>query len=515
MKNNSFIYSTIILIMANFLARFLGFFYKILLSRFLGSEGIGLYHLVFPVFLVIITITSSGIPIAVSKIIAQKISLNDYRGCKKTLFISSILGLTISIILCILTFNNIEFITSNIIKSNKLKKSLLVLIPAIPIVTLSSIFRSYYYGIKKVMPAANAQIVEQLLRVSFVISILYILNPNDLAFSVMIATLGISIGEIGGLILLVSKFKSYSIHNLNNNKSLNLTSSASLLWKIIIISLPITISKLVSVIMKSANMFLVPRRLQTAGYSLEESVAAFGEVVGMSLPLLFLPFIVTSAFVVNLIPNISSENALRKTRNIELKSLLALKVTLIISIPITFIFFFFGGPICGFLYNKPSVGVYLRYFSFSLIFLSLHHIMAGILHGLGKQIITTINHLIGTTIQLICIYHLVAIPKIGIHGFIIGFILSSFLIFFLNLTTLKHFVTLKIKIFNDVLKPIISSLLMTLAIFICNKYLVNLGLYANLGIIISILIGGIVYLLCIIITGCIKFKTLKYLFSFK
>lgn len=515
LKKNSFIYSTIILIIANFLARFLGFFYKVLLSRFLGSEGIGLYHLVFHVFLIIITITSSGIPVAVSKIVAQKISLRDYKGCKRTLFISSILGLTISIVLCVLTFNNIEFLIENVTKSNKLRRSLLAIIPAIPIVTLSSIFRSYYYGIKKVMPSANAQIVEQFLRVLFVISVLYILDPKDLAFSVMVATLGISIGEIGGLILLISRFNSYSINTVSSSSRLDFISSASLLWKIITISFPITIARLVSVFMQSANMFLVPHRLQASGYTLDQSVKTFGEVVGMSLPLLFLPFIVTSAFVVNLIPNISSENALKKTTNIQIKSLLALKVTLLISIPIAFIFFFFGGSICGFLYSKPSVGIYLKYLSYSVIFLSMHHIIAGVLHGLGKQILTTINYLIGMTIHLICIYYLVAIPKIGIYGFIIGFTLSSFTMFFLNLCALKRFITIKLKIINDVIKPIISSILMILVILIFNKYLMNSGLSSHLTIIISNFMGGIVYLLCIIITGSIKFETIKQLFSLK
>ena len=536
MKKNSFIYSTIVLIIANFLARFLGFIYKVLLSRFLGSEGIGLYHLVFHAFLVIITITSSGIPVAVSKIVAQKMSLKDYKSCKNTLRISLILGFTISIFLCILTLKNHDILIKYIIKSNKLERSLIALIPAIPIVTLSSIFRSYYYGIKKVMPSANAQIVEQFLRVIFVISLLYIWDPQDLKISVMIATLGITVGEIGGLILLILSLKSNNIYfsNFSSNKShsssykkitshkkrklqmsldSNFTASASLLWKIIAISFPITIARLVSVLMQSANMFLVPQRLQVSGYSLEQSVTAFGEVVGMSMPLLFLPFIVTSAFVVNLIPNISSENVLMKSTNIELKSLLALRVTLLISIPIAFIFFFFGAPICGFLYNKPSVGLYLKYLSYSVIFLSLHHIIAGVLHGLGKQILTTINYLIGMTIHLICIYFLVSIPQIGVKGFIIGFILSSFIMFFLNFTALRRFVNIKIQIINHVTKPILSSIFMIIVIALGNKYSIQLGLPTQIGIITSTFVGGFVYLLCIIITGSIKFETIRYIFS--
>ncbi len=516
MKKKSFIYSTIVLIIANFLVRFLGFLYKVLLSRVLGSEGIGLFHLVFHVFLVLITITSSGIPIAVSKIIAQKMIQKNYRECKKTLFISTILGLFLSVILCIFTFKNLEFLTTYIIKSDKLSKSLVALLPAIPIVTLSSILRSYFYGLKDVMPSARAQIVEQFVRVFFVLGILHVFEPADLKLSVMIATLGITVGEIGGLIILIFKLKLFNVKTSKIRSNIgDFTSSASILWQIISISFPTTIAKLVSVLMQSANMFLVPHRLQVAGYSLEQSVTKFGEVVGMTMPLLFLPFIVTSALVVNLIPNISAENALMRSTNIESKSILALRVALLISIPVAFIFFFFAMPICSFLYNKPSVGIYLRYLAASIIFLSLHHIIGGILHGLGKQVLTTINYLIGMSIHLVCIYYLVSIPRLGINGFIIGFLLSSFIIFLLNLSTLKYFMSIKIKFFKHIVSPLMSAIIMIVVIILSNKYLIYIGFPIGVSVLIPTLIGGLVYLLCIIMTGSVKLKTIKYIFSFQ
>lgn len=514
LKRNSFIYSTIVLIITNFLVRFLGFFYKVLLSRYLGSEGIGLYHLVFHAFLVVITVTSSGIPIAVSKITAQKLIKNDYRGCKQTLFVSILLGLSLSTILCILTYNNADLLIKYLIKSSKLKNSLIALIPAIPIVTLSSIIRSYFYGLKNVMPSANAQILEQFVRIAFVLSLLYYFQPQDLRVSVMIAILGIVIGEIAGLLLLLFKLGSYNLGDSQIvRRGVNFASSLHILWKIIVISLPVTLSKLVSVLMQSVNMFLIPHRLQSAGFTLDQSVTIFGEVVGMTMPLLFLPFIVTSAFVVNLVPNISAENTLMRSTNIELKSILAIRVALIIAIPTAFIFFFFSTPICSLLYNKPSVGNYLRYLSVTVIFLSLHHIIGGILHGLGKQVLTTTNYLIGMSIHLVCIYYLVAMPKFGINGFIIGFIVSSFLILLLNLIALKYFLSIRIKFIKHILNPIISSILMTLVIVLGNKYCVNLGLSLQLSILLPTLIGGLVFGVCIIITGSIKIETIKYIFS--
>ncbi len=516
LKKNTFIYSTFILVIANFFIRFLGFVYKVLLSRFLGSEGIGLFHLVFHVFLITITISSSGIPVAVSKIVAQKKSLGDLKGCEKTLFISLTLGLCISIIISFAMYLHIDYILNRIIKNNKLYASMGALIPALPIVTLSSIIRGYYYGIKNVTPAAHSQIVEQLTRIIFVIGVLYFIGPKNLEVLVSITALGISIGELSGLILLVLKLNRSNLYFSNYSTNYyNSSSSISILVNILLISIPITIARLVAVLMQSANMFLVPLRLQSAGLTIEQSVSTFGEVVGMTMPLLFLPFIVTSALVVNIIPNISEEKALKKWTNIKSKSLLALRVGLLISIPIGFIYYFFPEPISNFLYNNPRVGLYLKYLSPTVIFLSLHHISAGILHGMGKQIVTTINYLIGTFIHLICIYFLVSIPDVGINGFIIGFILSTLIMFTLNFYRLKKYLVIKLSILNHILKPIIASVLMIISILISDEFLFLYGLNKKLCTMISFIIGGICYLIIILLIKSIKLQTIYYILNSK
>lgn len=518
LKNHTFIFSTLILIVANFFLRFLGFVYKILLSRYLGSEGIGLFHLSFHALLIAITITASGIPVAVSKIIAQKKSLKDYYGCYRTLKISVILGLTLSMVISIFVYYNISYIVNNIIKNNQLYLSVIALIPAIPLITLASILRSYYYGIKNVRPAATSQIIEQVLRITFVIGMLYIFSPLNLIYSVIIATVGITVGEFAGLFHLVISFfsKNNGINKmLTHSHGNNLNKDLALLKKIVCISIPITIARLVSVLIQSANMFLVPQRLQVAGYSSDQSVAAFGEVVGMTFPLLFLPFIVTSALAVNIIPNISEEIAQDNWFKIEMKSILALRITLLVSIPIGFLFFFYSKPICMFLYDNLTVGLYLKYLSFTSIFLSLHHILSGILHGMGKQVRTTVNYLIGMSIHLLCIYFLVANPNIGINGFIIGFVLSSFLILTLNYFTLKSYINIEISVINHIVKPILASITMILTIKSCYLYVLNNIFPTKFNIVISVFLGGIIYLLAIFISGSIKTSTINYVLGRK
>ncbi len=513
MKKNSFLYGTIVLIIVNFIVRFLGFAYKIILSRMIGPEGIGLFHLVHPILMVFITLTTAGIPVAVSKLVAHYLSLNNKRGCNRVLGVSLILGLIVSSFMSIALFYFAKYISMNILKNPDSYINVVALIPAISLITLSSILRGYYYGLKDVGPPGMAQILEQIFRVAFVVGLLFLLKPKTSIHASTIAILGISFGEFAGLLWLLLKFKYFEALKLRKNYHILLDGSLNILGKIIYISIPITLSRMISVIMQSLNAVLIPQRLQVIGYGPQEALSAFGKLTGMAMPLLFLPFIVTSALVVNIIPNVSEEMVHKNWREISLKSNLAIRMTLLVSVPLTALFIFFADPICRFIYAQDEVGRYLSLLSYSTIFLSLHHTVSGILHGMGKQVMTTVNYLIGTALQLACTYYLVANPQFGVNGFIIGFILSTFTMFVLNYLGLCRTITLKINVFNAFFKPLMATMIMILLMVNSFQLLTLTPLHFALRVIITISIGFASYTAAIFITGCIRWRTIQYLFK--
>jgi len=194
-------------------------------------------------------------------------------------------------------------------------------------------------------------------------------------------------------------------------------------------------------------------------------------------------------------------------QRIQSKSLLSLKFTLFVSLPLSCIFLFFSREICAFLYNKPNVGVYLKYLSLSSLFFSLQHVVAGILHGMGKQMITTVNNIIGTGIHFICIYFLVSKPNIGIYGYIIGSTLSSLTIFILNYRYLNKAIKIGIKLIDDIVKPVISSFIMAYGIKISYSIL-SIFIPSYLAVLSSLFIGCLIYLSLLLISGYVKLKNL-------
>lgn len=515
MDRNSFLYGTLVLIFVNFIVRFLGFAYKIVLSRIIGPEGIGLFHLVFPILMILITFTSAGIPVAVSKLVAHNVSLNNKRGCNRILGLSLSVGFVISIILSFFFSCFAKYISDTIIRNEDAYFSLLALTPAIPLITLSSIFRGYYYGMKEVVPPGISQISEQVFRILFVLGSLYLLSPTDPKISSMIAVIGISVGEFVGLLCLLFKFKIREAFLLRKTSHLFKETKKSVLCKMLYISVPITITRLIGVIMQSINAVLIPQRLQLAGYTSSEALSIFGKLIGMALPILFLPFIVTSALVVNIIPSVSQEVALNNWRDIRLKSTLSIRLTLLVAIPSTALFIFFATPLCDFMYNQPDVSNYLSLLAYGSIFLTLHHTSSGILHGMGKQINTTINYLIGMIIQLICTYYLVSNPKFGPNGFIIGYILSTLTLCVLNVTSLNYFVKIKIKLIDHLLKPVFATVIMLLFVINIYKLCIYVNLSVSISLIFSMMAGLLSYIVTVILSGSIPLKTLQYIFTKK
>jgi len=508
LKKSSFIYGTILLIAVNFLTRSLGFVYRIALSRLIGAEAIGLYQMVFPLLMLLITITTAGIPVAVSSLVARENSLSNREGVYKVLTIALCIGGILSLIISILVSLNINFIVNQILKNKSIYYPFLYAIPAISLITFSSILRGFFYGLKDVAPPGNAQIVEQLVRIAFVLSYLVYKKPSNPILAAVIGIIGISLGEFFGLAYLVLKFNLKRLSPKKYFLKVYSASSIGIACSILYISTPITIGKLVSVLIQTANSILIPQRLTIAGYTNPEAIQIFGKITGMAMPLLFLPFTVTSALAVNIIPDISEQIAINNMGDVGSQSNLAIKLTLLVAIPITLIYVIFGGHIAQLVYNQQDVGKYLTIMSYSIIFLCMQHTLSGILHGMGKQVMTTINYLLGILIQLYCTYFLIPNPKYGINGFFIGHILSAFVIFVLNMITLRRTIGKQLSFLRPVIKSIICSVFMIVLIFYGYKVAYQITGSNPLSTLFAAISGFILYLILLSMTKALDVKSI-------
>ena len=164
--NNKFLKGTLILSISSVVVKVIGSLNWIILSRVLGGEGIGLYQMGFPIYLMAITVSSAGIPVAISIITAEKLANKDYRGAKRVFSVSLRLLLISGLVFSSALFFGAGWLIENqYIRDARAYYSIIALAPAVFFVTFLASFRGYLQGWQIMTPTAVSEVVEQLMRV--------------------------------------------------------------------------------------------------------------------------------------------------------------------------------------------------------------------------------------------------------------------------------------------------------------------------------------------------------------
>ncbi|WP_199533646.1 polysaccharide biosynthesis protein [Romboutsia maritimum] len=439
MRVPNLVLSTLILFISNFIVRVLGFLYKIFLSRILGDTYLGMYHMIFNFLMICLALTTTGIPTALSCLVAKRKALNDKHSTNvlfiSTLYVAFIISLAISFGV---SFNS-SYLSLKLLHDSNFNLFILAICPAMVVITISNVLRGYYYGIKKVTVPAIGQILEQVSKIIFVI--LFVFYLNNKVMSCYIALLGISIGETINILFMT--FYLYKDSSLENKYTIRTKDFFNASVETLKMSLPITCNRMSNVFLQSISSMMVPSRLVLSGISYSKSLSMYGVISGMVMPFVYIPFTVGSALVVNLIPSISQEMALNKYKVVLKKIKYALLLTISVGLLSSVFFYFFGNKLCILVFHNKLAGTYLKSIFLAPLFLSLNQTLSGILHAIRKEFASSVNTIIGMVIQLIALYVLLPIPYINIYAYIyVLTIVSAFtclLHTFVLVNTIKKF----------------------------------------------------------------------------
>lgn len=388
--------------------------------------------MVFNFLMICIALTTTGIPTALSCLVAKESALKDKKDANiffiSTLYVSFFISLLISLFV---SFNS-TYLSFKLLQDENLNLFILSICPAIVIITISNVLRGYFYGIKKVMVPAIGQVIEQITRILFVF--LLTMYISDKAMICYVTLLGISIGEATNVIYMsICLYKESSLYN---NFTIRLKDFYYSSMETLKMALPITCNRMSSVVLQSISSMIVPSRLVLSGISYTQSIGLYGVICGMVMPFIYLPFTIGSALVVNLIPSISQEVALNKIKNVKIKIYYAVVLTVGVGIISSLFFYFFGEELCLIVFNNKTAGIYLKTMFLAPLFLSLNQTLSGILHSIRKEVISSINTIVGMVIQVIAIYFLLPIPSLNMYAYI--YAITATAIF----TTILHSIVL-------------------------------------------------------------------------
>lgn len=387
MTRQSFVKGAAILTAAGLSARLVGAFFRIILAAFIGDEGVGLYQMAYPVYSTLLAISTAGIPVAVSKLVAENLARDDYQGAYRVFRTALVLLATSGLVISAVMFLGAELFAVHVARDPRAYWPLVAISPAIFIVTIMAAFRGFFQGQQQMTPTAVSQFLEQVFRVVAALLLVVLLLPYGLEQAAAGAAFGAAAGAAAGLgILLViwRKQRRAFFEQVRKGKSRDNSSFLSICYRILALSIPITVGSLVMPLLTFVDLLIVPMRLQAAGIDTERATALYGQLSGMAGPVVHIPTIMTVALAVSLVPAISEAVALNRIKLVQQRAYLAYRLTMLLALPSAAGLYLLAEPITTLLFQNPEAGGVLAAMSFSVVFLTLYQTTSAVLQGIGK-----------------------------------------------------------------------------------------------------------------------------------
>lgn len=518
MGKDTFLKGALILTVAGFMVKVIGSVNRIILSRLLGGEGIGLYQMAYPVYLLMLSICSAGVPIAVSIIVAEKIAKNDYaeahRIFKVTLGLMMIFGFVFALGLYFLAG---YLIASGLIRDSRAYYALVVLTPAVFFSSILASFRGYFQGYQMMTPPAVSQIVEQLVRVMSMVLLAYYFLPLGLEYAAAGAAFGAIPGSLTGLAVLSWFYykarKQWRLkieeRSENTERSAGRAETAGqIARRLVLLAIPVSCANMLIPVTGSIDMLLVPNGLGWAGFGVEEATTLFGYLAGMAQPLMMLATIPTLSLAASLVPAISEAFTLRQKEEIQRKTAAAFKICILIVMPAAFGMWALAPQISVALYGTGKAAPVIAHLAPSVAFLGMFQVTTGALQGIGQTAIPMWNMAAGAVLKAIAVWHLTSVTAFHILGAAWASNLNFAVVVLVNLFFLHR---------NHISFPFRESLKIAAAAGLMGAAAKGTAflLTAKVGMVGTLLAGmtvaAIVYGAVIFFTGCITLQEARQL----
>lgn len=429
---------TMLLACAGFVVKIMGAVYRIVLARLIGVEGIGLYQMAYPVYLIFLSLSTAGIPIALSKLIAEKEIRQDSTGVK-TIFQGALVLLLVLGISCSMAMGiSARWLAGRVLADPRVVFTIWALSPAIFFMSLLAVFRGYFQGRREMGLSAVSQIIEQAVRVGVALTLAICLVDRGVEQAAAGAAFGATVGGAAALLYLV-------LIQLGTSRlakaRVPFKSIKPAIKKIVRFAIPISATVILMPILQTLDSIIVPLKLQSIGYTVKQATSMLG-VLGNSWAVLYLPTIVTGAIASNLVPAVASLKVVGKGESLRRKIEDGVRLGAIWVLPAAVGFFWFGNSIFRVLYGVSGVEL-LSWFAPAVIFLGIEQITAGVLQGLGKPLRPLINFTAGAVVKIFVSVLSIGWPGLNLAGAALGTVCGSGVTAALNLFSLRQLVKVK------------------------------------------------------------------------
>lgn len=513
-KKETFFLSVLILIISQVFIKIFGLVYRLYLTNREGFGDVGnaIYSSGYQIYALLLTLSSVGVPNAISKLVSERVAVGNYKGANRVFKVSFITFSIIGLFGTFLLFQSANFVANVVLQIPESELTLVALSPSLFFVSIISVIRGYFNGIEKISITARSQILEQVFKTLFtiiIVEVVVIINGTNTVLMAAGANLATTFSIILTFLYLLVFYKR-NINNILENKiqiKYKKERILNILKQILYVSIPISLTAILTSLNKNIDSITVIRALKTF-LTENEAKIQYGILSGKVDTIITLPMSFNVAFATALVPAISSAKAVNDTKTIKNKISFSLLITILIGLPCTVGLFIFSDEIISLLFpNASSGGELLAISSITVIFVVITQTLNGSLQGLGKVSVPMVATAIGLFTKIILNVILIRIPELGINGAAISSIVNNVVVCIIEFIVLKRLINIEFKFSKFIIKPIIVTLIMAISSYNIYFFLMNF-LCFKLSIILSLIFAVIIYSILVIFLKIFSYEEL-------
>lgn len=466
MKKRVFFFNAVLLTASALLLRTMNISYRVYLTGKIGAEGMGLYQLVFSVFVLAITISTSGISLAVTRMVSEAIASQRTATVRSAVRKCLLFSGTLSLAAMAAMFLSADWVGNAIVGDPRIISSLKILAPGLPFMALCACLKGYFLAVRGVVKSAAGEILEQVITIGVTVVLFSFFAPQGVEAGCCAIMIGSTVGEVASFLYI---YLMYRLHLRRLQGKHPSQKSTSVLHNIVHIALPITVSSTLRSGLVAVENLLIPVGFRKYGASSQASLQEYGMIQGMVMPILYFPSSFLIAFSSLLIPEMSEANARGHSRFIQRATSRSFQLTLLFSMFITAVFVAFSHELGMAFYQDEHAGRLLRLLAPLVPLFYLDSVVDGILKGLDQQLHSMKYNFADSSLRVLLIFFL--IPHTGSRGYLCVIFFSTIFNATLSIHRLMKVAEVNLRFLDWIVKPALCGALSTLSITLLARFL--------------------------------------------
>lgn len=411
-RHQGFVQGALLLAGAAVLSKGLGSVYTIVLQNIIGDHGMGLFQMAYPIYATLLAVATAGFPVAISKIVSERVAQGDVYGAKMTFRMAMVL-LSLGGFVAFIVLFAFAPTWARIAGDPAAAAAIRAIAPALLIVPVMSVLRGYFQGYQWMEPTAASQVLEQGVRVATILGLAFWLMARGYgqATAAAGAAFGAVTGALAGLILLLAFWRN---HRSPLHTQTTRTSSSTLAKQLLYYAFPISLGALVVPLMNNVDVITVVNLLKSAGEPQHLATTEFGLLSGRAAKLMMLPTTLAAGIGIAAMPAVTEAFTLGFRELVRERIDMAIRLTVLLSLPAAIGLILLARPVDIALFQNDAGASVIQILAAATLFASVQATLAAVLQGAGWMYLPVVNLLIASAVKLVL--NLWWVPHFGISG---------------------------------------------------------------------------------------------------